>query len=108
MPHRQNLGQQTQNLVRLVPGHFVLASRERHEPMNVRLAKKNPVAGVRTFTVTSESEPDTKYVVVEVKRDGTTYYCNCPTFSYRHLPFIGTNLFSLCKHGQAVREAIGK
>ena len=76
--------------------------------MNVRLAKKNPVAGVSTFTVTSESEPDTKYVVVEVKRDGTTYYCNCPTFSYRHLPFIGTNLFSLCKHGQAVREAIGK
>ena len=42
--------------------------------MTVLLAKKNPVAGVRTFTVTSESEPDTKYVVVEVKRDGTTYY----------------------------------
>ena len=75
--------------------------------MTVLLAKKNPVAGVRTFTVTSESEPDTKYVVVEVKRDGTTYYCNCGDFMYRKLPFIHTNLFSNCKHGNAVIEAIG-
>ena len=75
--------------------------------MNVRLAKKNPVAGVRTFTVTSESEPDTKYVVVEVKRDGTTYYCNCGDFMYRKLPFIHTNLFSNCKHAVAVIDAIG-
>ena len=74
--------------------------------MTVRKALKNPVAGVRTFFVASESEPGTDYVVVEVKRDGTTYYCNCPTFSYRHLPFIGTNLFSNCKHGAAVIEVL--
>ena len=76
--------------------------------MTVERAKKNPVAGVRTFTVTSETEADTKYIVVEVKRDGTTYYCSCPTFFYRHLPFIHTNLFSRCKHADAVLEAIRK
>ena len=74
--------------------------------MTVERAKKNPVAGVRTFTVTSETEADTKYIVVEVKRDGTQYFCSCPSFFYRHLPFIGTNLFSLCKHAQAIREAV--
>lgn len=75
--------------------------------MNVEMSKKNPVAGVRTFTVTSESDEDTKYIVVEIKRDGTNYYCNCNDFFYRKLPFIRTNLFSNCKHGQAVIEAIG-
>ena len=76
--------------------------------MTVRKALKNPVAGVRTFFVTSETEADTKYIVVEVKRGGTTYYCSCPTFFYRHLPFIHTNLFSRCKHADAVLEAIRK
>ena len=76
--------------------------------MTVTMAKKNPVQGVRTFTVTSETEADTSYIVVEIKRDGTTYHCQCGDFMYRKLPFIGTNLFSLCKHGEAVRKAIGK
>jgi ubiquinone/menaquinone biosynthesis C-methylase UbiE len=76
--------------------------------MNVRLAKKNPVAGVRTFTVTSESEPDTKYVVVEVKRDGTQYFCQCSDWFYRRLPFIGTNLYSPCKHISVLLEALRK
>lgn len=74
--------------------------------MTVEMAKKNPVAGVRTFSVSSEST-DEKYVVVEIKRDGTTYYCNCGDFFYRKLPFIHTNLFSNCKHAAAVIEAIG-
>jgi len=74
--------------------------------MTVRKALKNPVAGVRTFFVASESEPGTDYVVVEVKRDGTTYYCNCGDFFYRKLPFIGTNLFSNCKHAAAVIEVL--
>lgn len=76
--------------------------------MTVEMAKKNPVAGVRTFTVTSETEPDTKYIVVEVKRDGTNYYCNCGDFMYRKLPFIHTNLYSNCKHIDALLKAIGK
>ena len=75
--------------------------------MTIRKADKNPVAGVRTFFVASESDKNTEYVVVEVKRDGTTYYCNCGDFFYRKLPFIGTNLFSNCKHGNAVKDAIG-
>jgi hypothetical protein len=74
--------------------------------MTIRKADKNPVAGVRTFFVTSEKDPKTEYVVVEVKRDGTVYYCNCGDFFYRKLPFIHTNLFSNCKHGAAVKEAI--
>jgi hypothetical protein len=74
--------------------------------MTIRRATKNPVAGVRTFFVTSESEPDKEYTVVEIKRDGTTYYCNCGDFFYRRLPFIGTNLFSNCKHAAAVIEVI--
>jgi hypothetical protein len=48
-------------------------------------------------------------MVVEIERDGrTTYYCNCGDFFYRKLPFVGTNLFSLCKHGQAVKDAVSK
>jgi hypothetical protein len=74
--------------------------------MNIRKAEKNPVAGVRTFFVTSEKDPTVEYVVVEVKRDGTQYYCNCSDFFYRKLPFIHTNLFSNCKHGAAVKEAV--
>ena len=66
------------------------------------------MAGVRTFYVTSESELDKKYMVVEINRDGrTTYYCPCNDFFARKLPFIHTNLFSNCKHGTAVIEAIG-
>lgn len=74
--------------------------------MNIRKADKNAVAGVRTFFVESESDPAIEYIVVEVKRDGTTYYCNCSDFFYRKLPFIGTNLFSNCKHGKAVKDKI--
>ena len=74
--------------------------------MKVRKAEKNPVAGVRTFFVASETEPEKEYVVVEVKRGGTTLYCNCSDFFYRKLPFLGTNLFSNCKHGNAVKEAV--
>jgi hypothetical protein len=78
------------------------------EVATIEKATKNPVAGVRTFHVDSESTSD-KYVVVEIKRDGrTTYYCNCGDFFYRKLPFVGTNLFSLCKHGQAVKDAVSK
>lgn len=73
--------------------------------MKIRKAEKNPVQGVRTFFVASETEPDKEYIVVEVRRDGTTYYCNCPDFFYRKLPMIHTNLFSNCKHGAAVKEA---
>ena len=74
--------------------------------MNVRRSEKNPVQGVRTFFVQSEKDPTQEYVVVEVKRDGTVYYCNCGDFFYRKLPFIHTNLFSCCKHGAAVKEAV--
>jgi predicted nucleic acid-binding Zn finger protein len=74
--------------------------------MTVTLAKKNPVAGVRTFTVTSETEADKKYIVVEVKRDGTHYFCQCSDFFYRKLPFIGTNLYANCKHITAILEAV--
>lgn len=73
--------------------------------MNVRMAKKNPIAGVRTFYVGSESEPGVEYLVVEIKRDGTQRYCNCGDFFARRLPFIHTNLFSECKHAVAVKEA---
>lgn len=75
----------------------------------IERAAKNPVAGVRTFYVESESDPEVKYQVVEIKRDGrTTYYCNCNDFFGRKLPFIHTNLFSNCKHGQAVRDAVAR
>lgn len=74
--------------------------------MKIRKAERNPVQGVRTFFVQSETEPDKEYVVVEVKRGGTMYYCNCSDFFYRKLPMIHTNLFSNCKHGNAVKEAV--
>ncbi|MBA0083652.1 MAG: hypothetical protein HRJ53_01515 [Acidobacteria bacterium Pan2503] len=75
----------------------------------VERAEKNPIAGVRTFYVPSESEEGKRYQVVEIKRDGkTTYYCNCGDFFNRKLPFIGTNLFSNCKHGAAVKERVSK
>lgn len=77
------------------------------KPLSVRKALKNPVAGVRTFYVASETD-DTDYIVVEVKRDGTTYFCNCHDFFFRKLPFLGTNLFSNCKHGAAVKEAVNR
>ena len=74
--------------------------------MNIRKATKNPVAGVRTFFVQSESDPKIEYIVVEIKRDGTQLYCNCDDYFYRKLPMIHTNLFSLCKHCQAVKDAV--
>jgi flavoprotein len=75
----------------------------------VERAAKNPIAGVRTFYVPSDSEEGKLYLVVEVKRDGkTTYYCQCSDFFSRRLPFIGTNLFSLCKHGAAVKERVSR
>lgn len=75
--------------------------------MNIRMAQKNQVAGVRTFYVESESDPETEYIVVEIKRDSkTTYFCNCGDFFGRKLPFLGLNLFSLCKHGQGVKDAV--
>jgi hypothetical protein len=74
--------------------------------MTVRKSERNPFQGVRTFFVTSETEPEKEYIVQEIKRDGTVYYCNCSDFFYRRLPHVHTNLFSLCKHGAAVREAV--
>ena len=74
--------------------------------MTIRKAERNPVAGVRTFFVESESEPNKEYIVVEIKRGGTTYHCTCNDFMFRKLPFLGTNLFSLCKHGIAIRQAL--
>jgi hypothetical protein len=75
--------------------------------MNVRRAVKNPIQGVRTFYVESESEPGTEHMVVEVRRDGrTTYYCNCDDYFCRRLPFIHTNLFSNCRHSTRVIEAL--
>src|SRR6516164_2888010 len=53
-----------------------------------------------------EEEPDKKYAVVEVKRDGTHYFCQCSDFFYRKLPFIGTNLYANCKHITAILEAV--
>ena len=77
--------------------------------MNIRMADRNQVAGVRTFYVGSEDpkKADVEYIVVEIKRDSkTTYFCNCGDFFGRKLPFLGLNLFSLCKHGQAVKDAV--
>lgn len=77
------------------------------QEMTVTKATKNPVAAVRTFFVQSENDEQKQYVVVEIKRDGTQYYCNCGDFFFRKLPFIGTNLYSNCKHINAVIDAIG-
>lgn len=74
--------------------------------MNIRKAEKNPVQGVRTFFVQSEKDATVEYIVVEIKRDGTTYFCSCNDFFFRKLPFLNTNLFSNCKHGLAVKEAV--
>lgn len=75
--------------------------------MNIKMAAKNQIAGVRTFYVESESEPDKKYMVVEVKRDGKTiYFCQCNSFFGRNLPLLGLNIFEHCKHGEAVRDAV--
>lgn len=77
-------------------------------PLKVRKAEKNPVAGVRTFFVQSESDPNTEYIVVEKRDAGTTYFCNCNDFMFRKLPFLGSNLYSNCKHGAAVKEAVSR
>lgn len=75
----------------------------------VEMAGKNQIAGVRTFYVSSDNPktPEKKYIVVEIKRDSkTTYFCNCEDFFARKLPFLGLNLFSHCKHGQLVKDAV--
>lgn len=77
--------------------------------MTITMAAKNQIAGVRHFYVQSENPktPDVKYIVVEIRRDSkTTYFCNCDDFFTRKLPFLGLNLFSNCKHGAAVKEAV--
>ncbi|MBA0083511.1 MAG: hypothetical protein HRJ53_00790 [Acidobacteria bacterium Pan2503] len=75
--------------------------------MKVRMAKKNAIAGVRTFFVPSRTEEGVEHIVVEIKRDGrTSYYCNCNDYFYRKLPFISTNLWSGCDHVDAVKAAI--
>ena len=77
--------------------------------MAIKLAARNSIAGVRTFYVDASNPANEPYLVVEVKRDGKIiYYCNCGDFFGRKLPFIGTNLFSLCKHGQEVKDAVSK
>lgn len=76
--------------------------------MKIRKADRNPFAGVRTFFVASETEPEKEYCVVEIKRNGTQYYCNCNDFFFRKLPMIDTNLYSNCKHGAAVKEAVDR
>lgn len=75
----------------------------------VRMAAKNQVAGVRTFYVQSDSDPETEYMVVEIKRNGKTiYFCQCGSFFGRNLPFLGLNIFQHCKHGQLVKDTVSR
>jgi hypothetical protein len=68
--------------------------------MRLNMAKRQERNGVKFFYVTSDSEVDKTYIVVKVD---SKYFCQCSDFFARKLPHLGTNTFSLCKHGQFAR-----
>jgi hypothetical protein len=73
--------------------------------VNVTIAKRNPVKGLTTFYVASETNPSKRYAVQRiVRKHKTSYFCNCADFTYRHLPHLDTNTFSGCKHIKAARR----
>lgn len=75
--------------------------------MQLTVPKKQPYAGSKTFYVSSEKEPENKYLVIKTDVGGRIshqYFCQCSDFFARRLPFVGTNLFSACKHSDFVQE----
>ncbi len=68
--------------------------------------QSNPVA--QLSYVTSEAHPDSepdRHIVVRIMSRPGVYYCDCRDFFVRRLPLLGTAQFSLCKHGDFVRDA---
>lgn len=55
------------------------------------------------FYVTSEKNQDEKYMVVQ---HGQLFLCQCNDFFGRRLPSLGSPDFTLCKHGEFVRQAL--
>ena len=58
----------------------------------------------QTFYVTSEKNPNEKYIVVG--DNCGLFFCQCGDFFGRKLPAIIDGSSELCKHGQFVREAV--
>ena len=51
--------------------------------MTLRLAEHR-ASGIRTFYVTSESQPGTEYCVQHIRKPGMRrWQCSCPQFFYR-------------------------
>lgn len=73
--------------------------------MKIRRAKRNPVKGVTTFYVSSETEPGVEYMVVRFDdMPNKLCFCQCGDFFGRKLPHLGRNTFSHCKHAKLIRK----
>lgn len=74
--------------------------------MKLRWAKRNPVVGTVTAYVQSETDGRVWYTVQLITRHhNTRAFCDCADFVNRHLPHIGLNTFSSCKHGKKALSA---
>lgn len=72
--------------------------------MNYQRADRNPVKGVTTFYVPSETDPKVKYMVLRFDAM-KLFFCQCNDFFGRKLPHLGQNTFSHCKHIRKIRRA---
>ena len=64
-------------------------------------AASNRTQGVRTFYVSSESRPNTQYVVQHIRRAGQQrWFCDCADFKFRRL--------SVKRHCKHLRELATK
>src|SRR5260370_32670704 len=60
----------------------------------------------KLFYVSSEANPNSekdKHIVV---RHGNLFFCDCRNFMIERLTKLGSPNFSLCKHGQFVRDTL--
>jgi hypothetical protein len=69
--------------------------------MRITVPKKQLFVLSTIYYVLSDTG-EGKHIVV---RNQGTLYCDCRDFITRHLPLLGTPSFSLCKHGEFVRNS---
>lgn len=74
--------------------------------LNLTTPKKQSHAGSRLYYVSSEAHPDDKHIVVRHRDRPGVFFCDCRDFFVRRLPLLNTPEFSLCKHGEFVRDTV--
>ena len=70
--------------------------------LKITKAKTQLYTHSTVFYVSSESNPEEKYIVVKTPK-GT--FCQCVDFITRRLPLFGTPAFTCCKHILAVNTS---